>query len=104
MIAEVPSTMYAPTPIDGSRTLFCTYVMRSLRAALAVASEQSTPLSDALSARYSAILGFALKMPEAWPEVRALLRNIATPVLLSGTCEGWAEVFETAVQMATQPG
>lgn len=102
MIADAPSPMNAPAPPDGSKTLFCAYVIRSLRAALAAAPEQSKPLSDALSARYSAVLGFALRMPEAWPEVCTLLRNIAMPVLLSGTCEGWAEVFKTAMQLATQ--
>lgn len=87
-----------PIPEDDYPTLFRQNVLRSVQATLArVRRETTLGLSEAVRTRIFAVLDYALRLSDAWPLVRELLRVLGPQFNLGGYWVQWLPYLERGI-------
>lgn len=87
-----------PHPEDDYPTLFRQHVLRSVQAVLVRAQREATPgLSEAGRTRIFAVLDYALRLADAWPTVRELLRVLSPQFNLGGYWMQWLPYLERSI-------
>lgn len=94
-----------PHPEDDYPALFRQHVRRSVQAVLVRARRESTPgLSEAGRTRIFAVLDYALRLADAWPTVRELLRVLSPQFNLGGYWGQWLPYLERGIANSTTQG
>ena len=94
-----------PHPEDDYPTLFRQHVLRSVQAVLVRARHDATPgLSEAGRTRIFAVLDYALRLADAWPTVRELLRVLSPQFNLGGYWMQWLPYLERSIATSITQG
>lgn len=89
-----------PHPEDDYPALFRQHVRRSVQAVFARAQRESTPgLNEAGRTRIFAVLDYALRLADAWPTVRELLRVLSPQFNLGGYWGQWLPYLERGIAL-----
>lgn len=83
---------------DDYPALFRQHVLRSAQAVLVRAQSESTPrLNETVRTRIFTVLDYALRLPDAWPTVRELLRVLSPQFNLGGYWIQWLPYVERGI-------
>lgn len=94
-----------PYPEDDYPTLFRQHIIRSAQAVLVRARRESTPgLNETGRTRIFAVLDYALRLADAWPTVRELLRVLSPQFNLGGYWIQWLPYLERGIAISSTQG
>ena len=97
-MTNYPPITTRPIPDEDYPALFRQHVLRSVQAVLVRAQREATPgLSEAVRTRIFAVLDYALRLSDAWPTVRELLRVLGPQFNLGGYWTQWLPYVERGI-------
>lgn len=97
-MTNYPPITTHPIPDEDYPALFRQHVLRSVQAVLTRTQREAPPsLSEAIRTRIFAVLDYALRLNDAWPTVRELLRVLGPQFNLGGYWMQWLPYLERGI-------
>lgn len=104
MTVACPTASPTATSDNNYATLFFAYISRSLAESLATVRAVETRLSDEARVQACHVLGFGLRVADAWPHARDLTVALASYMERSGQWELWQQLLQQAIAAAQRLG